>query len=39
MGQHGMTRFVIRAVSGLPLRHEHDANGPQAMPAWPDLQD
>jgi hypothetical protein len=39
VGQHGTTRSVIQVVSGLPLRHKHDANGPRVVPAGPDLQE
>jgi hypothetical protein len=37
VGQHGTARSVIQAVSSLPLRHGHDANGPWVVSARPDL--
>jgi hypothetical protein len=39
VGQHGTTRFVIRAVPSLPLRHGHDANRVWTVLTRPDLQD
>jgi hypothetical protein len=35
VGQHDTARSVIRIVPGLPLKHEHDANGSRTVPARP----